>query len=139
MPILFAPFIGNWEDPDGATRQELTWGLDQRIVRTRTLFRDGEEWKLVSEGTFYTDPTSDEVVGFAVAIDMPFRHTDMTVLPADGGIDLEHTAYDDAGHPTETAERWRTAGGDEYTWELFERKGSELTPWMGGEWHRVDG
>ena len=57
MLDLLEPFIGCCEATDGSARQELAWGLDHRVVRTRMWFPDGEEWKLVLEGAFYRDTT----------------------------------------------------------------------------------
>jgi hypothetical protein len=137
MLDLLGPFIGCWEATDGSSRQELAWGLDQRLIRTQMWFRDGDGWKLVSEGALYRDPGRDEVVGFAVAIEMPVTHFSITARAEGDAVRLDHVAYTPDGSPMETAERWQTVGSDRFTWQLFQRAGDELTPWMDGEWRRV--
>ena len=130
-------FIGCWEATDGSARQEITWGLDHRVIRTRMWFPGEDGRKLVSEGAFYRDPGRDEVVGFAEAIDMPVTPFAITARSEDDLLRLDHVSYMEDGTPMETAERWETKGSDGFTWHLFQRDGADLSPWMDGEWRRI--
>lgn len=136
MLEMFEPFIGCWDATDGSSRQELSWGLDHRVIHTRMWFRDGDEWKLVSEGAMYADPGRDEVVGFAATIDMPVSHFTMTAKPTPEGPDFDNVIYDPDGTPMQAIEQWRSLGNDGFTWHLFQPGDDGLTPWMDGEWSR---
>lgn len=138
MLNIFEPFIGSWEATDGSSRQEMTWGLDRRVIQTRMWFRDGQDWKLVSEGAFHADLASGEVVGFAVAVDMPVTHFDITARVGDDGLEFDNRAYAPAGNQMLSKEFWRQDDGpDRYSWHLFQNNNGELTPWMDGEWKRL--
>lgn len=138
MLDMFEPFIGVWEATDGSSRQELTWGLDRRVIQTRMWFRDGDAWKLVSEGSFHTDPGRQQVVGFAVVIDMPVSHFDIAARFGDDGLEFDNQAYAADGTPLVSKEFWRQEDGpDHYSWHLFQNDNGDLAPWMDGEWKRI--
>jgi len=137
MLDILEPYVGCWESTDGSARQELSWGLDHRVIRTRMWFGDGDDWKLVSEGAFYRDPGRGEVVGFAEAIDMPVGHFAITARSEGDLLRLDHISYTPDGDEMETAERWQTVGSNGFSWQLFQSAADELTPWMDGEWSRV--
>lgn len=63
-----ARVLGSWEGDD--SRHEFTWGVGQRVVRSRSWFADGNGWTLVSEGWWYWDPAEESIRGQTVAVGM---------------------------------------------------------------------
>ena len=124
--------VGSFEAND--SRHEYEWGIDGRVIRSRSYFKSDEGWTLVSEGMWFWDPGESIVRGAVVAIDMPVDLFEYRSVVEDDEIVHELMAHGAQGG--RFIERW-VFDDDGYRWTL-ERPSDESTErLMSGAYRRV--
>ena len=125
--------VGEWDASD--SRHVLEWGVGRKIIHSKSYFRSGEQWTLVSEGIWYANPSGNGVLGLAVAIEMPVDlfeyHSEIR------GDTIVHQLVSHGAMGGKYLETWQFVG-DGYRWELEQDKDGVMQRVMGGAYRRAE-
>lgn len=132
--------IGEWQSPDGSSKQSFERAFDGDWIETRMWFRTPDGWKLVSRGAMYQKPGSDSWQGIARATGMQGIVLFEFTLEADGedGFRARNTAYMETGEAMRTEEDWLFVADDRWIYTVYSLENDERKPWIRGEWVRAE-
>jgi hypothetical protein len=132
--------IGEWQSPDGSSKQSFESAFDGEWIDTRLWFRTPDGWKLVSRGVIYRKPGSDAWHGIARATDMQgIVLFEFTLESAGaGGFRTHNTAYMETGEAMHTQEDWMFVDDDRWAYTVYRLENDERKPWIRGEWVRAE-
>lgn len=108
---------GKWQSGDSF--HVIEWGFGNKTVTSRSfsVAADGSE-TLSAEGTWFWHPADQEIVGYAVAVGMPFELMEMRTRFEGDTLISQLRAINADGSAAEYVESWEFTDADTYAWTL---------------------